>query len=804
VSDRFWIEQDATHMVISFDLSRPLDDRSSHEAVGEIWFDDIQLSATHESIPRRYARAEGSGHPLELELELPSPLHRGAREMRKALHAPAPSVLSFPVEVPEQGVLSVGYALTPAAHTRAEENPVSFEVELVTSEGERITLYRDARPWAGSDASAWHDAEVELDRFAGTQVVLNLVTRGRPAPPGAPTLERLPEAGMVWSEPLLTSRAGAGRTAVLVVFDTVSARHTSLHGYERPTTPRLQALAERGVAFERALSPSPWTLPAFASLLTGLEPAEHRAGQPADGHPNGRRSLGPAFVTVAEQLRQAGWETLAWINNPYLMRAYGLDQGFSVYVDYGTRSSENASQEAVSDVVRQLSASRGHDRFFFVHLMDPHGPYLPNPSFERRFLERTGDGVIRSQRDFELFRSVVMHQMDLTSEERAAYREPYDAVLAYADSQLGRIVEAFRSNEAPSRSLLIATADHGEEFWEHGTYEHGHTLYGELLRVPLVVRAPGLAVEGQRVSEPVSLRDVAPTLLEFAGLEPPGNGSASSLLPKLSGAGTPSPRALHASGLLYGIDRYAIEREGYKYIYNASGSGSGSPRSPRPEWSHELYDLARDPDETSNRFREELGRGLSLHDELAAYVAHTLSGAYLVQLDSGRTQEKLGGEWTGTLSVGSGARWKRRVWDFIWPHADGRPGTLSLAHQKRGDRSVIRFSVAADRALLGFRLEGSDAPVNAQLELDGRPLPMESIVLGRDGSHPDAGTFPVPGGPGDRVPAAEFVSRVLEGPRDAQPRVRLLRLLDPLDSDVGDGEADERLEQQLRALGYLE
>jgi arylsulfatase A-like enzyme len=806
VSKRFWVDQNATHMVISFDLGRAKDDRKPHRASGQIGFDDIQLTAVREPIQRRFQpldQGAGNPHPLKVALELPYPAHFAARELRYGIYAPAPSALHFEVEVPESAVLSFGYGLTPAARARTARVRLFFEVEATTAQGETVALFQDTFSRSRDGRNGWHDAEVELDRFAGQRITISLVTRGREmkhSPSRA--LMRLPEAGMVWSHPRISSRRNPGRTVVLLAFDTVSARYTSLYGYERETTPHLAAIAKQGVTYRRAVAPSPWTLPSFASMLSGLEPAEHRAGERGSSKAADKTPLAARTLTIAERLRSAGWETRAWINNPYLTRAYGLHQGFSSFIDYGTRSAENASDAAVEDVVAQLSKPRSHDRFFFVHLMDPHGPYLPNRVFMERYLQRSEGGKIRGLQGFALFRAVVMHQLRLDAEERAAYKELYDAVLAYADSQLGRIFEAFRSTEQPGRSLLLITADHGEEFWEHEAYEHGHSLYDELLAVPLVVYAPGLAEAGGEISEAVAVHDIAPTVLEFAGLETPRDWRARSLFSRSTGCARREDRALVASSLLYGIDRFAIERGGYKYIYNSSGPGSGSPRSPRPAQRHQLYDLREDPGETSDLFTREPERGLALHDALAKHFARSLAGSYLLYLDAGVGATDP--EFSGSLELAPGGTWERRVRDFVWPASDGRSGRLSFLFDKGG--RVARFTVKAPRALLGFAVETGEVPVIAELKLNGSPLPTSAISLGRSGVHPGGHPFVVRDTEEELILPAEFVGKKLGHPAKGGPRIVVVRLENSLlstqvDSDSG---PDGDLEQQLKALGYVD
>ncbi|MCH8084564.1 MAG: sulfatase-like hydrolase/transferase, partial [Myxococcales bacterium] len=551
-------------------------------------------------------------------------------------------------------------------------------------------------------------------------------------------------------------------------------------------------------------------LPSFASMFTGLDLFQHRAGEPVQGGRTGRRPLAREFDTLAERLRENGWQTIAWINNPYLTRTYGLDQGFRRFVDYGTRSAENASQGASDDVIRELLQPRAHDRFFFVHLMDPHGPYLPNADFRKRLLGSEEVLEIEGKRHIDLFRDLISGRLDPTPQQQATYQNLYDAVLAYADSQISRIFEAFRAFEAPGRSLLIVTADHGEEFWEHGTYEHGHTLYDELLAVPLVLYAPNSQAAGSEISTAVSLKDVMPTVLDFAGLEAPTEDGAISLLPQLAGTSPPADRALVASNLLYGAQRLAISRGPLKYIYNSRGGGVGSTRAPLPASIHEFYDLAADPAESTNRFASDDNRFphdgervQALHQELARRSAPRLAGDFVVYYQA--SAKAPNARLRGTIRVGGGAAWNHRVHDLLWP-GDGQQGSLSLRFERRPDGEIAHFELEAPRALLGFSIAQGSGPVSLSLTLEGEPISADAIEVGAKRSRPKGRPFPIPTDPLDRLSAERFVERHLMKPAGPSLHVVVAKLSTPLDEEasISGGNLPADVRRQLEELGYLE
>jgi arylsulfatase A-like enzyme len=262
---------------------------------------------------------------------------------------------------------------------------------------------------------------------------------------------------------------------VLVTVDTLRADHVGVYGAPPGSTPALDALASEGLRFENAISPVPLTRPAHASLLTGLLPPEHgvRDNLPA--------KLDPSIPTLATRLKAAGYRTAAFVGSFLLGRGSGFEAGFDVMGDgsaegvndsIGPRAERRAGE--VADEALAYLASASPPFFLWVHFYDPHAPYDPPEPL-------AGKG--------------------------------YAGEVAYTDSQIGRLVAALRDRGLLDSTLVVATADHGEGLGDHGEDEHGALVYEESLRVPLIFRGPGIA-PGRVESEPVSLVDVAPFLLE--------------------------------------------------------------------------------------------------------------------------------------------------------------------------------------------------------------------------------------------------------------------------------------------------
>jgi arylsulfatase len=305
---------------------------------------------------------------------------------------------------------------------------------------------------------------------------------------------------------------------LLVVVDTLRADHLGAYGFPLPASPHFDRFAEGAVVFERAVAASSFTVPSHASLMTSRYVREHSVGWI-----NGATRLERA-PTLAQRFHDGGYETAAFVSNFVLRRAVGLGAGFDLYDDdlrdaeanrpfFYERTAEATTERALA----WLSGRGAAPVFVFVHYQDPHGPYTPPPGWDEPFAPLES-GV--SQRlpvlGGDARSGGIPPYQALPGLDRVAqYRRRYAGEIAYFDDSLERLLAAFVARERP---LVVAfTADHGESFGEGGYYfSHGHATTPELAHVPFVIRAPG--VEPGRRAEAVHHVDIAPTLLELAGL----------------------------------------------------------------------------------------------------------------------------------------------------------------------------------------------------------------------------------------------------------------------------------------------
>ncbi|MCI0411095.1 MAG: sulfatase, partial [Acidobacteria bacterium] len=296
-----------------------------------------------------------------------------------------------------------------------------------------------------------------------------------------------------------------------------------IHGYQRHTSPFLDSLASQGVVFEWAFAEKPRTSPSIASILTGTYPRRH-------GIHNTYEVLAPEHLTLAEVLRDAGYETGAVVTNANLYPVYGFDQGFRRYV-YGAHDARQQTDRALA----WLEAKPAEPFFLWVHYIDPHRPYSPPAPYDRLYLmDQRGSGEDRAQAGLSRRVSARSRGSDVEgSGSRIDWQivEPemdfthhiarYDGEIRYTDDAIRKLSETFERRGVLDRTLLVFTADHGESFGEQGIFGHGPTAHDSNARIPLFFRFPGRLAAGLRVQAVVGGVSISPTILDLLGLPRP-------------------------------------------------------------------------------------------------------------------------------------------------------------------------------------------------------------------------------------------------------------------------------------------
>ena len=394
---------------------------------------------------------------------------------------------------------------------------------------------------------------------------------------------------------------------VFITLDTVRADHLSAYGYARPTTPNIDRFARTGVLFENAIAPTSWTLTSHASMFTGLLPQQHGAdfAVPLPSSP----------WTLAEILRSRGYETAGSVANMgYLQKGWGIAQGFHKYNDCSLSLRHNLAQTLLGNAVVQpvyqtfwrydwfdhrdaqhINASvfrwfqhdPQHPFFLFINYIDAHDPYDTSAPYDHRFGKLPKDLA----RKIHFAEENAASSFSFSRQERARLIDGYDNCLAYLDDQVGKLLNFLRQSPGWQNTIVIITSDHGEEFGENGSFNHGRNLYRGVLHVPLIIAGPGVP-QGVRISHLAGTRQLFSTVLDLAG-----GGKTPFSRTSLARFWDPGfkpapfddavPSELDPPGSLMGRTMISLTTPQYQYIVQRDGR-------------QELYDWTLDPHETNN------------------------------------------------------------------------------------------------------------------------------------------------------------------------------------------------------------
>lgn len=472
---------------------------------------------------------------------------------RKALAIAAPSVVSYYIEVPPKAALSLRVGQSAGAGATAKVR--------VTPAGEAATeIYSQAL------GTSWQDKVVSLDRFGGQVVRLDLIAEG---------------GGQVaWSSPLIVvpkvelADATHAKNVIILLIDTLPANKLQVYNDKsRVKTPVLDAIAREGAVFEHAQSPENWTKPSVASILTGLYPMTHRTKQDDSKLPQSALMLSEAF-------KQASFDTATFLANGYVSDKFGFDQGWDHYTNYIRENRTTTAENVFRETADWIQAHKEKRFFVYVQTIDPHVPYDPPDEYLKMYDADPYEGIIAPRKTPEQLEQAKRNPpaVKFNERDRARLNALFDGEVSYHDKHLGVFIERLRSMGVYDQTAFVIVSDHGEEFFEHGSYGHGHSLYQELLHVPFIVRMPGVVPPGKRIPESVGTLDVAPTVLAMTGLPVPEVMEGVNRLDHMRGD-VPARPAVAFSDFL--DDRRAIRAGRYKLILRGVNAT--------------LFDLEKDP-----------------------------------------------------------------------------------------------------------------------------------------------------------------------------------------------------------------
>ena len=585
--------------------------RSTIDLSGEPWRgrDLVTLS----SEPAGAAILEGIALPLgriRIEIEHDRRDSIAAASVREAL---------FRIVPPPSAVLRLGIAVRPReAPPRADPSDAAwiFRVTVKAGGEEKEVLREEAR---GTEKPPhWIERSVDLSPWSGKEIALTLSAEPRGDPP--------PIA--LWGSPTVEAARGDRPNILLISVDSLRADRIGRSVAGIPLTPNLDRLASEGVRFTQARTQAPSTLYGHGTILTGLPPAAHGATPTS--------SLPEEIPYLPDLLGREGYATIAVTDGGLLDGRSGLARGFDRF-----RNRFEKIGEKVSAALAILDATAA-PWFLFLHTYDVHIPYEP-PAETARALSRAYAGRIGLALDARSFLRINNAVEPVTPEDVRRIESLYDAEVVHADAALGALFEELRDRNLWDRTIVVVTSDHGDEFDEHGVIGwHALTCYEEVQRVPLIIKPSRSGIAPRTVPSSVASavrsQDIAPTLLQLAGLGVPTSLRGASLRALMEGASGPGRETLceiedgRGAGLVAG---------GWKYLMRTAESAA-DPRTFRRRIAlrgryptEELYDLARDPGEQRNLASSSPDRARALRARLETRLGE--SRDLLTTLAGGRT-----------------------------------------------------------------------------------------------------------------------------------------------------------------------
>ena len=411
--------------------------------------------------------------------------------------------------------------------------------------------------------------------------------------------------------PIPVPKASTPSSLVLISMDTTRSDHLHCYGYPLPTSPALDRLASEGILFENVITQAVNTGPSHATIFTGLLPMGH--GVRFNGVP-----LGVEFETLATLLAKAGYRTGAFVSGYTLIASQcGLQRGFELYDDQIAKEERRAGETVDRAVAWLKSLPSDKPYFLFVHLFDPHGRYDPPAGYADKF--RTGKYEPISSADLIPEYQKLELPGGGTSLDPLDYISRYDGEIAYADAQIARLM-----SQVSDKTAVIVTSDHGESLVEHNYYfSHGSRLYEEALRVPLIVRAPGLPLKGKRVGGLATSADLLPTALTLLQQPLPRRLAGRNLIPfaRLGGISPGSAAITEGRAVPMSLAGRDLKFPPRGLIFSARGDRFKLIDYPASGGSlYELFDLMKDRGEKAPTYGAEAARQSPVYQPLDLYL----------------------------------------------------------------------------------------------------------------------------------------------------------------------------------------
>jgi arylsulfatase A-like enzyme len=413
---------------------------------------------------------------------------------------------------------------------------------------------------------------------------------------------------------------------VFVSFDALQAAHVGALGYPRNVTPTIDAMAREGFNFTKNISVASWTVPASMTWFTGVYPSEHRLTNkfsvfnPPYNVLSNLKKLSPELITLAEILKQNGYATGGFTGNAGVSGMFGYDQGFDEY--FYEKGRFGSMSVSIPKGLEWLRKNKDRKFFMFLHGYDMHGQNIPVEGFDYRFVDKGYDRKFTgSAAEQEALREEGLEKgaVALRDEDVKFWRAIYDEKIQRTDERFRKFLDEYEKMGLMDKTIFVLTSDHGTEFHEHKRFDHGFSLYDELIHTPLIIKLPKMKA-GKVIRDQVSSIDVMPTILDLLDVTVPDKAGkqlrGASLVPALKGRSVDKDVFFETDYRQYTYKRGLRTKDGWKLIYTLENK------------NRELYNLTDDPKETRNLVDKELRRAYEMEQRIFAHfkaIGHDLT-----------------------------------------------------------------------------------------------------------------------------------------------------------------------------------
>jgi len=513
------------------------------------------------------------------------------------LLSPPESHYRFTTQIPDKSIFEFSIGIVRDNHPRRGNNSVDssqhgivFLVTLEKEDREKIIFQKHLNLPPGKDklsfTQSFHTLELPP---TNKKTSLSIITKGE-----KPYFA-------YWANPVIYRKKNKDKNVILISIDTLRADHLGCYGYPKSTSPNIDSLASEGTLFTHPFSCSPWTLPSHVSIMTSLYSIHHQVYY-------SQEKMDPSLITLAEILRKNNFFTSAFTGGGFVSANYGFSKGFDSYYEGRGGVFHMNSAELIYEAASNWLDKNKNKRFFlFLHTYQPHNPYVSPYPYNTVFLGNNPKWEHLNLLGFLGGKKGIYKK--LSEKERRNAIGLYDGEIHYLDESLiGPLIKKLKNIELYENTMIIFTSDHGEEFFEHGAWDHGHSLYNESIRVPLIIKFPGKKFRGKKITGTVSQVDIMPTILKEMKIDCPELiTDGKSLFPMLK-RGKDRDRCFLSDIGAYVLNSHIPQKISmnsgkYKLILNKEFSQKDLLFfiAPPPEKDQiELFDLINDPLEQNN------------------------------------------------------------------------------------------------------------------------------------------------------------------------------------------------------------